>query len=170
MTVLGGKKESIWEQHETKFKRIFLFRKNNVSCSASLCSHKRSRGLKTSAPRMSVITHACVSLLANWPLLSRLRVRFAFSEETTTSPESLSNSQPNPSLSSSHYVWSNPGLLEIQSRTPAPCGWDCSGQEDATSATTPRSTVYYLYSESFPGLERSALEAELSTASRHIYL
>lgn len=42
MMVLGEKKkDSIWEQHETKLKRTFLFRKNNVSCSARLCSHKQ---------------------------------------------------------------------------------------------------------------------------------
>lgn len=35
----GGEKtpESIWEQHETKFKRTFLFRKNNMSPAATAC-------------------------------------------------------------------------------------------------------------------------------------
>lgn len=31
MMILWGKKESIAEQHETKFKRTFLFTKNNMS-------------------------------------------------------------------------------------------------------------------------------------------
>lgn len=69
-----------------------------------------------------------------------------FLKKLQLNPGSLSKSQLNPSSSPSHYVWSNPSLLGLQSRTPAPCGWDWSGQEHVTSATTPLTTVCYLYS------------------------
>lgn len=75
-------------------------------------------------------------------------------------------------LSSSHYVWSNPSLLGLQSRTPAPCGWDCSGSAGRRHLCnyTMIHCLLFVPRESFHGLERSAMEAELSTASRHACL
>lgn len=60
--------------------------------------------------------------------------------------------QPSPGLSSSHYVWSNPSVLGLQSRTPAPRRWDGSGEEVATSPTMQwtQTTFCYLYSTSHP--------------------
>lgn len=99
-----------------------------------------------------------------WGLLFLKKLQFNLSH--------LPSLRPIQVLSSSHYVWSNPSLLGLQSRTPAPCGWDCSGSAGRRHLCnyTMIHCLLFVPRESFHGLERSAMEAELSTASRHACL